>query len=600
MSFLVAFLTAFTLTALLVPVTSRLSRGLRVVARPARERWHDRTVPKLGGLAMFVAIVAVVWIEQILPALWPVMATMGLMFLVGLIDDLYPINAAGKFSLQAIVAIAMLTLLPVTRIVGVPWIDAAIGFLWLVGLTNAFNLLDNMDGLGAGVAAIAGLGLVIVLRLDGGPTLVPFVLAVAARSGAAAGFLIFNVQPASVFMGDCGSHLLGAFLAAITWFALPHESSGASDVFIPAVLLLLPICDTGFVVVTRLVAGRSPFIGGRDHVSHRLVQLGLTARQSVMALWGVGAIAAATAMGLRGLPAGLGIGFAALNAAALVLLLVYLAGAADRRGDSRLVLPVDFIARHPSFAIAMDGILLTAAYHVSFVIRFQQPQFDQFLPNFVQSLPLVVVLQSLAVWVVGRSRRGAVTPRPHELWNLARGALLGVAASVIALLLWRRFQGYSRGVFALDAMLAPAFVIGSRLLLARIDELLRPHSLLRRPAVIYGAGNGGALALRELWQNLELALTPIAMLDDDAARHGRDVDGVPIVGGLEELERLIAGPDRSVAAVVIAIKDLPAERLERVTLLCEAAGVELRRMRFALEAVERRDRSSTIVKFPGA
>ena len=601
MSFLVAFLTAFTLTALLVPLTARLSRAVRVVAHPARERWRDRTVPKLGGLAMFAGIVAVAWIEQILPALWPVIVTMGLMFLVGFIDDLYPISAPAKFALQAIVAIGMLTLLPITRIVGVPWVDAVIGFFWLVGLTNAFNLLDNMDGLAAGVAAIAGLGLVIVLRLDGGSTLIPYVLAVAALAGAAAGFLLHNMHPASIFMGDCGSHLLGAFLASVTWFGLPHETSGASDVYIPAVLLLLPICDTGFVVITRMVAGRSPFTGGRDHVSHRLVQLGLTARQAVMVLWGVGAIAACTAIGLRGLPPGLGIGFAALNAAALVLLLMYLAAVgADRSGKSRLVLPLDFIARHPLFAIALDAVLLTAAYHVSFVIRFQQPQFNRFLPYFVQSLPVVVALQSLGVWVAGQNRRGAVTARPNYLWNLAKGALVGVAASVIALLSWRRFQGYSRGVFALDAVLAPAFVIGARLLLARIDDLLRPHTQPRRPALVYGAGNAGALALRELWQNRDLSLAPVGILDDDAAKCGREIDGVPVIGGVDYLERLLLERERAIAVVVIAIRDLPADRLEHVRAVCDAADIELRRMRFALEPLERRDRSTTIVKFPGA
>jgi len=193
-----------------------------------------------------------------------------------------------------------------------------------------------------------------------------------------------------------------------------------------------------------------------------------------------------------------------------------------------------------------------------------------------------------------------VTARPNQLWNLAKGALLGVATSVIALVSWRRFQGYSRGVFALDAMLAPAFVIGARLLLERIDDLLRPHSLPRRPALVYGAGNSGSLALRELSQNRDLALAPVGILDDDATKLGREIDGVPVIGGLDQLSKLLGDPDRAIAAVVIAIKDLSADRLERVTTLCNAAGVELRRARFTLEPIERRDRSNTIVKFPGA
>src|SRR5262249_36963572 len=159
------------------------SQMLGIVARPIRDRWHERTVPKFGGVAILVALVAVAALEQALPAVWPIALAAVSMFAVGLLDDVHPIGPVTKFALQLLVAVPLLSMLPTWSITTLPWVDKAITLAWIIGLTNGFNLLDNIDGLAAGVAAIAAIGLVLIVGLDGSIS-TPLAVAIAAFAGA--------------------------------------------------------------------------------------------------------------------------------------------------------------------------------------------------------------------------------------------------------------------------------------------------------------------------------------------------------------------------------------------------------------------------------
>ena len=172
--------------------------------------------------------------------------------------------------------------------------------LWLVVLTNAFNLLDNMDGLCAGIAVIAGAGLLVGLfgRQDVGHE----IRYLAILLGATSGFLIYNAHPASIFMGDAGSLFLGLTLASLTLSVggPAHDRSRILSIVVaPMLVLLVPIFDTTLVTVSRLVSGRRVSHGGRDHSSHRLVALGLSERRAVFILWALAATAGVIAFVVR-------------------------------------------------------------------------------------------------------------------------------------------------------------------------------------------------------------------------------------------------------------------------------------------------------------
>jgi UDP-GlcNAc:undecaprenyl-phosphate GlcNAc-1-phosphate transferase len=305
------FLVSLLLSLALVPLVRRLSvhAGLAVPPRP--DRWHRRATPALGGAAIFTAFLAAVggaaWLGNGLGQVrWGLLAGSFAVFLLGLVDDLHPLSPPTKLAgqmLSAAIAVALgySTHFFTPRLPGNPLANAlnlALTFAWLVAITNAFNLLDNMDGLAGGVAVIAaGILGFFFWRLDNqGLLLISLALA-----GSVLGFLVFNFPPARIFMGDSGSLFLGFTLALLAIARQPQASNLFAVLGVPALLFLLPILDSALVTITRLLRGQSPAQGGRDHASHRLVAFGLNERQAVLALYGVALVSGVLAAVLESL-----------------------------------------------------------------------------------------------------------------------------------------------------------------------------------------------------------------------------------------------------------------------------------------------------------
>ncbi|MHB1047644.1 MAG: MraY family glycosyltransferase [Thermoanaerobaculia bacterium] len=289
-----AFAAALVAATVLTPLARDFARRRGFVAQPKDDRWHRAPTALLGGpvlvLASGASFLAVR--RDADPGLlvsWLLGAV--LLSLVGLVDDLRELRPATKLVAQACAA-----LLPIQAGLTVPGLPQAlslpIALLWIVGITNAFNLLDNMDGLAGGVAAIAGAFLV---ARGAGESDVP--VAAAAVCGAALGFLLFNFNPASIFMGDSGSLFLGYSLGTLSLLDVGVRPLGGLPILaVPLLVLAVPVFDTTLVTVTRLLHGRSPSRGGRDHSSHRLVALGLSERHAVVLLWLLSALTGAISL----------------------------------------------------------------------------------------------------------------------------------------------------------------------------------------------------------------------------------------------------------------------------------------------------------------
>src|SRR6185295_7953965 len=205
--------------------------------------------------------------------------------------------------------------------------DTMLTLAWIVGITNAFNLLDNMDGLCAGITLIAGTFLLFVFIGSPGPIAAP-ALYLAALMGATAGFLVYNFHPASIFMGDTGSLFLGLNMAALTLVATSGavgRSGVLSVVAGPVLPLLIPILDTTFVTALRLLSARRPSQGGRDHMSHRLVAVGLSERRAVTTLWALAAAGGLISVLVHRNETGWGIVAALTFVLAMIIFAVYLA-----------------------------------------------------------------------------------------------------------------------------------------------------------------------------------------------------------------------------------------------------------------------------------
>ncbi|MGE3191127.1 MAG: MraY family glycosyltransferase, partial [Vicinamibacterales bacterium] len=326
--FLVPFVAAMGVALVSVPLSRLLARRLGFVARPREDRWHRKPVALLGGVGIAVAFFATVGVFADVANLAVFLACSVLIFLVGLLDDVLSLKPATKLIAQ--IAIASVLLFFRYRL---NWsesltLDMLFTLVWVVGLTNAFNLLDNMDGLCAGIALIVAAALIVNLTpVEAGTAAADQMVFLAALAGAAAGFLVFNFHPASIFMGDSGSLLLGFSLAALT-LSPGQEKQGIAEpltiVAAPVLVLLIPIFDTTLVTLSRLLSGRSPAEGGKDHSSHRLVAMGLSERAAVLLLWFLAISGAAAGLALEYFNVSWSGLVAAVFLLAMVLFAVYL------------------------------------------------------------------------------------------------------------------------------------------------------------------------------------------------------------------------------------------------------------------------------------
>lgn len=288
-----------TLSAILALVLIRLSPRLGWTAAPRDDRWHRRITPNTGGAAILLACAAVYLVA--LRGLHPMVAiAAAAMSVAGFVDDRRRLRPVTKLLLQCALAALVVSSGAVFRASGWHAVNVAFSFLWIVGITNSFNLIDNMDGLSAGVAIIISAFRVFALAAGG---FWSDAALAAVLGGAFAGFLIFNYHPARIFMGDCGSMLAGFALAATTIASpLPHTKALAAAVFYPVLTFTYPIFDTLLVSWLRTATGRPISMGGRDHSSHRLAALGIGERRVVWILWGLTALGSGVGLVTRRMP----------------------------------------------------------------------------------------------------------------------------------------------------------------------------------------------------------------------------------------------------------------------------------------------------------
>ena len=290
----IAVVVGFVASYALTPIAGRAARRFGILdvpdtARGARKT-HDHATPYLGGLAIFLGLAAgavfllIVGPTQIVLASRQLVlgiALAGTVGLVGLIDDIKPLPQVIRLAIQIGAALAAWTIGFKVEATQWPILDFLLTLFWIVGITNAFNLLDNMDGLSSGLAGIAASAFAIMGALEG-LTLIPIVAG--ALAGASFGFLAHNRYPARIFMGDAGSLFIG-FMLAMLGLGLRFDNLVEVTFLVPVVVLGVPIFDTTLVVLSRIRARRPIWQGARDHVSHRLIAIGLPVKETVLLLY---------------------------------------------------------------------------------------------------------------------------------------------------------------------------------------------------------------------------------------------------------------------------------------------------------------------------
>lgn len=584
--FLVVPAGAFVLTALSVPLAGRLATHWKCIAVPNAERWHSRATPTNGGLAFFfpIALLAIgfssnVW--NLAPFL--ILATAA--FCLGVYDDFRQLSPATKLLGQIVAAAA--ALFTGFHLHFFSWgpLDALLTAIWIVGLTNALNLLDNMDGLAAGIGLIAAAYLAYLFHQQGDQNY--FVVALA-FAGGLAGFLLFNFHPASIFMGDAGSLFLGMSLSLLTIHANGQASNMLSLIAVPACILLVPILDTTLVTVTRLLRGQPISQGGKDHASHRLVVLGLSESQAVLLLYFMAAVSGATAVMIKQFSYTLSLAILPLVILSFTLFTAYLAqveiisdnnGSRRAAGKTLTLLLTTLTYKRRLMEVGLDFFLIAFAYYLAFALRFEFRLSDSLITLYRTSFPVVVAAAYAGFMVTGVYRGLWRYTGLDDLVRIAAAVLCGTGLAVVALVVLYRFAGYSKVVFILYGLLLFVGRAGSRLSFRLFSLFVDRPRRDRIPILVYGAGDRGEAVVRECRHNPKIGYCPIGFLDDDPSKEGRSVLGLRIFGGADKLPQILQS--NQVRGCIIASPDILAGgQAQQIRAMCEPLGLWVKRLQF--------------------
>ena len=588
---------SFVLALLLTPLIRKLALKSGRVAVPRDNRWHRKETALLGGVGIFAAML-IAWLSGTLWVGWriagqpylPMMLCAAGTFLLGLADDIFNMDPQHKLAGQVIITAILLFFGFRLGWTDAKTLDLIFSILWIVGITNAFNLLDNMDGLSCGIAFIAGAFLFLYHYLSPSPgsLSIPGLLLLSTYLGSILGFLVYNFNPASIFMGDAGSLFIGFVLACLTMTQNTAAANGETSFFhllsvilIPVLILFIPILDTGFVSLMRKLFRRPISQGGRDHSSHRLVAIGFSEKKAVLVLYGFSVASGLLALVLNHFNIGTSVVLIILYLLFILFFWIYLAKVKVYSGKSIIAdhpsggitpLLIEMTYRRRLFEVLLDLVLITVAYYTAYLLRFEGapgPNFDFFL----KSLPIVIACQILFFFLFGVYRGVWENTSVRDLVSYGKAITAGTIAPILLLLFLYRFYSFSRAVFVIYWGLMLMLVSVTRLSFRLLDESVRRDNQKGKPILVYGAGLGGQMLLKEIETNKSLSMTIKGFMDDNRDLQRKRIRGYPVLGGINDLESILR--DHPVKEIIISFRENSADKRKELRRLLENIGAEV-------------------------
>ena len=597
---------SFLLCLACTPIVRRISLRKDWVAYPTKQRWHKKPTALLGGIAIYLGIGTALFLiadfTTILPHFFSTFDPLNLpslgaviwlgmtfLFILGILDDFFNIKPQTKLVGQILVAL-LITFLGFR----LHWftsltIDTMVTIAWIVGITNAFNLLDNMDGLCAGTGFIAAVFLAI-LFWELAPEAAFIAMSVA---GALAAFLIYNFNPATIFMGDCGSLVIGFTLAVLSlFFSETLGVNALSNFAVPVILLLVPIFDTTLVTLIRLLSGRKASVGGRDHTSHRLVLMGFSERRAVLFLYGIGTVAGISALFISksdSLTSPVVIIPVALS---IVLMGIYLAQLrvypekefALLRDRPYTPILIELTYKRQLLQVILDLGLIAFSYYLAYRLRFSSADFSFYFNVFLKSLPTVIACKFVVLFSMGIYRGIWGSMSSSDIFDLVKASLLATLLSVVAVTFIYRFTDFSKGIFLIDWLLASFLLIGTRGSFRIFLDTVKRKTLGGEKALIYGAGRGGELLLREILNNKNLNMQPVGFIDDDSLKNGKRLQGFPILGAFNNLETIIK--KYKIGSLLVSFDQKDPDQLQIVKRFCKLNNLHLKQFSINIDEID--------------
>jgi UDP-GlcNAc:undecaprenyl-phosphate GlcNAc-1-phosphate transferase len=580
----IAFGGAMVLSLFLTPSIRSIALKFNKVEDVQEDRWHQEPVPSYGGVAIWIS-----W-TVLCSLLLPLNSKAGvlilgafLIFLLGFLDDLFGMRPILKFIGQIIIASLMVKLGIVIEIIPYPMISIPLTIFWIVAITNAFNLLDNMDGLSSGIAAISSFSL-FLLSYQNLELMVP--LLSMALAGSALGFLRYNFNPARIFMGDCGSMFLGFSLSVIsiagTW---QHASNLVVTMLVPLLVLSVPIFDTTFVAITRKIRGIPVSQGGLDHISHRLVALGMTQKKAVLTLYSFSILFGGMAIFYQQLNPVMILVGVSLSIVGLFSFGLFLGEMEVYAKDERFKKNIENtlllgkrkkifqgVSRRRIMEVMMDIILISVSFFASYLLRFEGHNMVGIYSNMVNIMPWVIIIKITALYFFGVYKSIWKYIGTSDLFDIIKAVTLSTIIIAFTAYLNFDFIDFSKSVLIIDWLLCVFLISGFRLSIRFFKDQILDLNKGRRKIIIIGAGDTGSLLLKEIQNNPESEYIVVGFIDDDDDKKNLRINGVKVLGNVESIPAI--SQQYGIEEAVITIPYVPEATKSKISSFCGKSGLK--------------------------
>ncbi|MCS6908222.1 MAG: hypothetical protein RML93_10125 [Anaerolineales bacterium] len=556
MSYLASFFTALSASILALALLIRLLHRLKIAVQPREDRWHRIPTPKFGGVGIFAAtalgflVAYFSYPEQREPLPLTLFAGVVLIFGFGLLDDVKPMTPMGKLIAQLVAASVAVFFgyttdfflprfgdTPVARL-----LNSGVTIVWLVSITNAMNLLDNMDGLAGGISLIACSVLGYFFWESGEVVLLLLCLAL---GGALLGFLFFNFPPAKIFMGDSGSQFLGFTLALLAVARQPQASNVFAIIAVPTLVFTLPLAEAIFVTITRWSRGESPFKGGRDHTSHRLIAFGLTERQALWVLYSIALAGGITAIVVESLNYTLSLILLPIIVVSLLIFTTYLAGVKitgdegeTQKGNVRKVL-IHWISGRSLLEVFLDSVLISFSFYLAVIFGVPISQADQ-IRFFIQTLPLALISGYVAFFFTQIYRDVRSYLQVENIYRYVQAALWA------GFFLWllRFFVAADQGITPAAVLIFGVTLFGGLMItkfsFQALDTLsTRSRTSKAERVLLYASADSLRYLLPYLMSEKNGTVQLVGLITDQEAWIGKRIYNLRVLGKIEQLGDLI-------------------------------------------------------------
>jgi len=623
--FAIAFLLPLFLSLLLTPMVIKFANRIGATDLPDDRKVHTSVMPRIGGLAVFLSAAGTILaLYSLFPVFLPdlfdgshtpliLVFCFFSLFGLGFWDDLKPLSPGVKFGIQfilaAIIYFAGFQISNITNPLGIGVLnigmfDFPITIIWIVGITNAFNLIDGLDGLASGVAVIASISIFIITSLSGQIEPAIFSLIIA---GSLVGFLRYNFYPAKIFLGDSGSLTIGFALAVLSIQGTAKITTGFV-LLIPILVLVLPITDTLVSMIRRLISSflnKEPeapsqsflhrihgmFIPDKSHIHHRLLSLGYSHRSTVLVLYMVSMFFAFSALLFTQIDtAQKSLSIALLLGIMLIIFIKKLRYHEMAIFNNGLMMPYyeKWIMKRSRWISFADILFIITSFSISFALVYQVNPAVAERFDFGLTLLLVLPIQLATLWITGLYREKMNQFGIAMALNITASIGSAVGLTGIAFLILESLSLIEAAQFLIfNFYFLLTFLFGYRIAHQALLFWFNRDKKTGKNVLIYGTGEHGTLTLQSILSSSKNDLKVIGFLDDDPDLEGKLINGYPVLGGHWVLSK--THRNHNIESIYLCDENIRCENLKRLRSVASQNHITIKKLNLSLQEIGNTD-----------